>query len=309
MVVSSSEPGPSTQPPGDPLLRISKLCLVTMPQVETLSTTIFNQAPKPIDDPSTSGVDTCLYGGKTSVNGVRTKFLSITILPNSSGGSHHFAAQTGFSGASAGVVSVNGLSLVTASARITSGDQNGSWLTLTVGNHGPPLVTWKALKMALTEAETQYTASNANSSSSPSASTGGNSSGSSPKDIACKLLTTPQVNQFEPPDTHGLTPIQTGAGTLHQQPGTTDYVCGFNWWSGNSYGSGTEDGAILIDLACGPNASASMVSTEKNGPTFTTNGITAAVGMTRLLGSQGTGNPQQVLSEAQATAQRIHACG
>jgi hypothetical protein len=319
-VVSTPKPGTSTQSTqqgstADSLLSISKLCLVTMPQVKTLSTTIFNLAPKPTDQPSTSGVDSCQYGGKTEAGGLLTKFLSITVLPSWSGMPHRFATQSGFSSASAGVVSVNGTSLVMAGAQITSGEQNGQWLVLTVGNNGSPLVTWQALKVTLTEAETQYAAyGNANPSPSSSASIGGNTAKAA-SDVACKLISTSVISAtFPPPDSHGLNAVEMGHGPLKSQvANATDYVCGYDFWVGNVVNQGgAPDGYVLVTLSCGPGAGQDATLTDDvSSPTFTSGGMTAAVGVTRGGGSVGTGSQtvHQVLANAATVAQRINACG
>lgn len=320
--VSSPKPGTTAQQAADsssrdPLLRISKLCLVTMPQVATLSSTIFNLAPKPTDQPSTSGVDSCQYGGKTTAGGLLTKFLSITVLPNWSGMPNHFASQSGFSNASAGVVSLNGTALVTAGAQITYGEQHGQWLVLTVGNNGPPLVTWQALKATLTEAETQYNAANnATPASPPSASTGGNTSGSSSvsNDVACKLISASVISAtFPPPDSNGLKAIEMGHGSLKSKVAdATDYTCGYDFWTGNVVNqAGSPDGYVLVNLSCGPGAGQDATLTDDfSSSTFTSGGMTAAVGVTLGGGSAGTGSQtvQQVLANAATVAQRTNAC-
>ena len=154
--------------------------------------------------------------------------------------------------------------------------------------------------------------SGANPSSSASATTGGNTSGNSSasKDVACKLLTTTQANQFAPPDANPpLHAVVTGSGSHQFDPGTTDYVCGFAFWTGGAVNQGMEDGSIVFDLACGPNASNTVLGDEVSSSTFTIGGTTAAVGLTRYRGSVGTGNPQAVLSSAESVAKSINACG
>lgn len=313
-------PGTSTQPAQtattDSLLRISKLCLVSMTDVQALSPTIYNLAPKPVDQPSTSGVDSCQYGGTTTASGLLTKFLSITVLANWSGMPNHFTSPSGFANASAGVVSVNGTSLVIAGAQITSGSQNGSWLTLTVGNYGHALVTWQALEKTLGKAETQYVSSSSATvqpSSPPTATTGGNSSAAT--DAACKLISTSVISStFPPPDSNGLTAIETGHGPLKSQVADAmDYVCGYDFWANNApSATGSPDGSVLVTLSCGPGAGQDATLTDDvSSPVFVSGGMNASVGVTRYGGSVGTGSQtvQQVLANAASVAKRTNACG
>jgi hypothetical protein len=281
-----------------------------MPQVQTLSPVIFGLSPALSSQISPNGVNQCLFSGSFAAGSSPTKFLSISVLAAWSPLPHHVATQAGFYNGQAGTVHVSNSTLVMAGAQIMSGQQHGQWLVLVVGNNGPPLVSLKAIELALSEAETQYlhpnTGAQANPSSSPSASTGGNTSAS---DVACKLITRSQADTFAPPDANPpLQAVVTGSGSHQFSAGTTDYVCGLAFWTGGAVNQGREDGWMGFDLACGPNAASTVLGDEVSTPTFTVGGITAAMGLTRFAGSSGTGDPQAVLSSAESVAKSINAC-
>jgi hypothetical protein len=319
VAVSSPKPGITlpaamTSPP-DPLLLISKRCLLTMAQVQTLSSVIFGLSPAPSSQTSPDGVNECLYSGSFAAGNSPTQFLSISVMSEFGPLPHHAATQPGFYNGQAGIIHVSNSSLVMAGAQIMSGQQHGQWLVLVVGNNGPPLVSLHAIEVALSQAETQYLHPNAGAqatlSSSPTASTGGNTSGNTPaSDVACKLITRAQADTFAPPDANPpLHAVVTGSGSHQFSAGTTDYICGFAFWTGDAVNQGMEDGSMVLDLACGPNASNSMLSDEVNTPTFTIGSTTAAIGLTRYKSSSGTGDPQAVLSSAESVAKSINACG
>lgn len=145
----------------------------------------------------------------------------------------------------------------------------------------------------------------ASSSAAAAASSGGNSPVSG--DVAWNLLTMTEANTVAPPGGN-LHAVVTGSGPM-KFSGTTDYVCGYAFWTGGAVNQGTEDGYILVDLACGPGAANSMLSDEVSSPLFTIGSTTAAIGLTRGTASSGAGDPQAVLSNAVSVAQAINACG
>lgn len=173
-----------------------------------------------------------------------------------------------------------------------------------------PALTAAALAMLATacghsSSPASASAPSASSAATAAASSGGNNPAS--VDVACKLLTMTEVNTFAPPDGN-LHAVVTGSGPL-KSGGTTDHVCGYAFWTGGAVNQGTEDGDILVDLACGPDAANSMLSDEVSSPLFTIGSTTAAIGLTRGLGSSGTGDPQAVLNNAVSVAKAINACG
>lgn len=136
-------------------------------------------------------------------------------------------------------------------------------------------------------------------------SSGGGTSASA--NVACKLLTSTEVNSFAPPDGN-LKAVSTGGGP-QQNSGATDQICGWAFWSGGGVNQGTEEGYLLIDLSCGPGAAQAVLSDEVASPTFTIGPTTADIGLTRGIGSQGVGDPQSVLSNAVNAAKALNACG
>lgn len=301
--------------PPDPFLILSKRCLLTMPQVQILSPIIAGLSLAPSSQ-TMNGVNVCLFSGSFAAGSSPTQFLSISVLANTTwtGLSHRVPTLAGFYNGKVASIHQSGSTHVKAGAQIMSGKDHGQWLVLDVAGTGSkPLATLPGIELALTQAETQYLhpntgATQASPSSSTSATTGGNTSAS--KDVACKLMTTSDANQFAPPDANPpLHAVITGSGSHQFTTGTTDYVCGYAFWTGGAVNQGMEDGWVVLDIACGPAAASTVLGDELNTSTFDIGGTTAAIGLTRYRGSVGTGNPQAVLSNAKRVAQRINACG
>jgi hypothetical protein len=304
--------------PPDPFLILSKRCLLTMPQVQILSPVIAGLSPAPSSQ-TMNGVNVCLFSGSFAAGSSPTQFLSISILANTTwtGLSRHVSTLAGFYNGKVESFHQGGSTQVKAGAQIMSGKDHGRWLVLDVASTGSkPLATLPGIELALSQAETQYLHPNTGATqaglSSPSATTGGNTSGnpSASKNVACQLMTTSDANQFAPPDANPpLHAVVTGSGSHQFTAGTTDYVCGFAFWTGGAVNQGMEDGWVMLDIACGPAAASTVLGDEVNTSTFDIGGTTAAIGLTRYRGSVGTGNPQAVLGNAERVAQRINACG